>query len=119
MDRLFGLLFGGLDQGIAVTNARVFLSFVLSGCFAYLLAKRLTGSCAAAAVAGFAFTYSPYHLAMGMQYGALASIQWIPLYLLALVNVLEQPTRRTAALAEGAMALDWSGRSSRPAPSPQ
>ena len=40
-----------------------------------------------------------------MQYNALASIQWIPLYLLALIVLLRGGTKRSAVLAGAAFAL--------------
>ncbi len=76
-DRLMALLFGGFDQGLGAYNAQIFLSFVLAGCTMYLLARYVTGSRLAALVAGFAFTFSPFHLAFAMQYSALAGIQWV------------------------------------------
>jgi hypothetical protein len=105
LDRLLSLLLGGFDQGLGTYNAQVFLSFVLAGCTMYLLARYLTGSPLAAAVAGFAFTFSPFHLAMAMQYNALASIQWLPLYLLALLVTLRHGRLRDAALTGAAFAL--------------
>jgi hypothetical protein len=105
MDRLFALLFGGFGQGLGAYNAEVFLSFILAGCTMYLLARYVTGSRLAALVAGFAFTFSPFHLAVSMQYNALASIQWIPLYLLALLFLLRRGRRRDAALTGAAFAL--------------
>ena len=105
MDRLFSLLFGGFDQGLGTYNAQIFSSFVFAGCTMYLAARYLTRSRAAALVAGFAFTFSPFHLSLAMQYNALASIQWIPLYLLALIVLLRRARKRDAVLAGGAFAL--------------
>jgi hypothetical protein len=105
MDRLFSLLFGGFQQGLGTYNAQIFSSFVLAGCTMYLAARYLTGSRPAALVAGFAFTFSPFHLSVAMQYNALASIQWIPLYLLALIVLLRRGGKRDAVLTGGAFAL--------------
>lgn len=108
-DQLFALVFGGLGQGLGAYNAQIFLSFVLAGCTMYLLARYVTGSRLAALIAGFAFTFSPFHLAVAMQYNALASIQWIPLFLLALLVVLRRWRKRDAALAGAAYALVVAG----------
>ena len=108
-DRITAVLFGGPDYGLLVLNVQVFASFVLSGCTMYLLVRYLTGSRAAAAVAGFIFSYSPYHLTMSMQYGSLASIQWFPLYVLALLVAFRTPSWRNCALAGAALALVWYG----------
>jgi hypothetical protein len=105
MDRLLSLLLGGFGQGLGTYNAQIFLSFVLAGCTMYLAARYLTESKLAALVAGFAFTFSPFHLAVAMQYNALASIQWIPLYLLALIVLLRTGSKRAAALTGAAFAL--------------
>jgi hypothetical protein len=104
-DKAFALVFGGPGEGLAAYNAQIFLSFVLAGCTMYVLARYLTGSPLAAAVAGFVFTFSPFHLAQGMQYGALASIEWLPLFLLALLVCLRRPSLRQAVLVGGAFAL--------------
>ena len=105
MNRLAALLFGGFDQGLGAHNVQIFSSFVLAGCTMYLLARYLTGSPLASAIAGFAYTLSPFHLAVAMQYDALASIQWIPLYLLALLVLLQRRGLRQAVWAGAAFAL--------------
>src|SRR5215217_7641639 len=105
MDRLFSLLFGGFGQGLGTYNFQIFSSFALAGCTMYLAARYLTGSRAAALVAGFAYTFSPFHLSLAMQYNALASIQWIPLYVLALIVLLRRGSRRDAVLLGAAFAL--------------
>jgi hypothetical protein len=105
MDRLFSLLLGGFGQGLGTYNAQIFLSFVLAGCTMYLLARYVTRSPLAALIAGFAFTFSPFHLSLAMQYNALASIQWVPLYLLALLVLLRRGRRRDAVLTGAAFAL--------------
>jgi hypothetical protein len=105
MNRLAALLFGGFDQGLGANNAQIFSSFVLAGCTMYLFARYLTESPFAAAIAGFAFTFSPFHLSIAMQYDALASIQWIPLYLLALLVLLQRRETRHAVWTGAAFAL--------------
>jgi len=74
MDRFYSLVFGGLGDGLGAYNAQIFLSFLFAGCTMYLLARYLTGSRLAAAVAGLIYTYSPFHLALAMQYNSLAAI---------------------------------------------
>lgn len=109
IDRLTALLFGGLDQGLGAYNLQVFSSFVLAGITMYLLARYVTGSKMAAALGGFIFTYSPFHLAMAMQYQALASIQWIPLFVLALLHVLRTGRLRDSVWTGAAFALVAAG----------
>lgn len=105
IDKLLSLLFGGFEQGLGTYNAQIFLSFVLAGCTMYLAARYLTRSRFAALIAGFAFAFSPFHLAVAMQYNALASIQWIPLYLLALIVLLQRRRKQDAVLTGAAFAL--------------
>ncbi len=104
-DRAFSIVFGGFDQGLGAHNAQIFSSFVLSGLTIYLLARYLIRDRLASALAGFVFTFSPFHQALGLQYGALASIQWIPVYVLALLVALRSGSKRAAALAGAALAL--------------
>lgn len=105
MDRLYSLLFGGFGDGLGAYNAQIFLSFVFAGCTMYLLARHLTGNRAAAWVAGFAYTASPWHLALAMQYNSLAAIEWIPLFVLALVVFLRTGRARHAAFVGVGFAL--------------
>ena len=105
MDRLFSLLFGGFEQGLGAYNVQIFSSFVLAGCTMYLPARYITGSRLAALVAGFAFTFSPFHLSLAMQYNALASIQWIPLYILALIILLREGRKLHAVFTGAAFGL--------------
>jgi len=105
MDRVYSLLLGGFGHGLGAYNGQIFLSFVFAGCTMYLLARYLTGSRAAAAVAGFVYTYSPFHLAVAMQYNSLAAIEWIPLFLLALIVLFRRGRKRDAVLAGAAYGL--------------
>lgn len=105
LDRLMAYLFGGPGDGLAAYNLQIFASFVLAGCTMYLLARYVTGNLAASALAGLIYAFSPFHLAQAMQYPALSSIQWIPLYVLALLVLLQRGRWRDAALTGGAFAL--------------
>jgi len=108
VDRLFFIVFGGVgDAGIFAYNLQIFVTFVLAGAFMYALVRYLTGSWPAAVLAGVIFTASPFHLAMAMQYPAMATIQFLPLLVLALVHALRTRRPRDAALAGAALALVW------------
>lgn len=80
LESVFGL--------IGQYNIVFFLSFVLSGFFMYTLAFRLTKHVGASLVAGVAYTLSPYHY-MHMHHLEHLSIQWIPLFLLFYLEVLQ------------------------------
>ena len=105
LDRFMAYVFGGPGQGLGAYNVQIFTSFVLAGCTMYLLARYVTGNRAASALAGFIFAFSPFHLAQAMQYTALATIQWIPLYILALLVLLRRGRWRDAVFTGGAFAL--------------
>jgi hypothetical protein len=107
LDRAFAIVFGGIGDGIFVTNLQTLLSFAIAGPAMYALARYLTGSRPAAALAAVIFTVSPFHLAMAMQYPSLATIQWAPLLVLATLVALRSRRLRDAALVGAALALTW------------
>ncbi len=80
----------------------LFLStFVLSGLGMFLFARELTGSRAAAFVAGLAFAFAPYRVA-AMPHVQVLSSMWMPFALLGFRRYFE--TRRLRPLALGAAA---------------
>jgi hypothetical protein len=85
-----GALFARLSGAVAAYNWLVLLSFPLSAAAAYLLARHLTLSPAAAAVAAMAYAFSPFHLAHAAYHPHIAQTQWVPLYLLALWRCLDK-----------------------------
>jgi len=79
--------------GPVVAYSLLFLSsFVLSGSITYLLARHLSASRIASFVAGGIFTFSGYHYAHGTGHMHLFSMQWLPLCLLCLLCLWDQPT---------------------------
>lgn len=86
-------------------NAVLVLSFVACGVTAFLLAYRLTGSWPGALAGGFVFTFSHWHMARGLGHLNLVAAQWLPLFALAWLRLLERPTLVAAALAAGALLL--------------
>jgi hypothetical protein len=107
LDRILAILFGEIGDGLFALNLQIFLSFVIAGPTMYLLARYLTGSRPAAAVAAVIFMASPFHLAMAMQYQALSTIQWHPLLVLAFLVALQTRRYRDAVLFGAAFALIW------------
>ncbi|HEY6212118.1 MAG TPA: hypothetical protein VIW45_07525 [Vicinamibacterales bacterium] len=75
---------------VAAYNWLVLLSFPLSAAAAYMLARHLMLSPAAAGVAAMAYAFSPFHLAHAAYHPHVAQTQWIPLYLLALWRCLDR-----------------------------
>ncbi|MDQ2807402.1 MAG: hypothetical protein M3Z04_10905, partial [Chloroflexota bacterium] len=99
----------GVDL-VPLYNAVLMGSFVLAGYGTWLLVRDLTGHAGAAFVAGFAFAFCPYHLGHLLGHMNLASLQWIPLYLWALLRACGAPgqplpftteTRRHGELRRG------------------
>src|SRR5262249_29583981 len=108
-DRVYALVLGGIGDGLVANNLQIFASFVLAGCTMYLLARDLTGSPLAAALAGLIFTMAPFHLAESLQYRSLLSLQWLPLFVLALLLLFRKWTKRAAALTGAAFTLVVAG----------
>jgi hypothetical protein len=106
-DRLFAIFLGGIADGLFAYNIQIFLSFVLTGVTMYALGRYLTGSRLAAALGAVILVASPFHMAMAMQYPAMASMQWCPLLILAVIVALRRRTLMSAAAAGAAFALLW------------
>lgn len=87
-----------LDQ-IQVYNAIVAFGFVASGCTCFLLARHVTGHYAASLFAGAAFTFCNYHFAHAEGHLQLVSMEWLPLFLLLWIRLLERPGPARALLA--------------------
>jgi len=85
-------------------NLVLFLSIVISGVTAALLSFRLTGSRAAALLAGFAYAFCPFRFQHLVQIG-IASYQWFPLVLLGLWNVATGRRVRTSLALLGIAAV--------------
>ncbi|MBA2301299.1 MAG: hypothetical protein H0W08_01545 [Acidobacteria bacterium] len=89
-------------NSLAAYNVALIVSFWLSGYFAFLLARRLTGSTAAGLIAGVAFGFAPYRASQLSHLQVLTS-QWMPLALLAMHAHLGDGRRRWLLL----FAIAW------------
>lgn len=94
-----------LGNGVRAYHLVVLASFPLAALFAFLLARRLTGSAAAAWPAALAYAFLPFHWAHAAYHPHGAQTQWLPLYLLALWSCAERFTARRAAGLIAAAAL--------------
>ena len=83
---------------VAAYNWLVLLTFPLSAVAAFLLARHLRLSRAAATVSAIAFAFSPFHLAQAAYHPHIAQTQWLPLYLLALWRCMDRATVAAAGL---------------------
>ncbi|MBI3050740.1 MAG: hypothetical protein HYY76_20815 [Acidobacteria bacterium] len=90
------------ENPILCYNLLFLSTFVLSGLGMYLLVRELTGSAAAAFVAGLLFAFAPYRLAQ-LSHLQLLSTQWMPFVFCGLVRYFN--TRRLLPLAGAALAL--------------
>ncbi|HJW83982.1 MAG TPA: YfhO family protein [Anaerolineae bacterium] len=86
-------------------NVLILLSFPLSALTAYWLSFELTHSRRAALVGGLIYAFSTYHWARASVHFNMAMIQWVPLYLLALLRWGRQPTLKRAVVLGAAFAL--------------
>jgi hypothetical protein len=84
-----GALLARVAGPVAAYNWLVLLSFPLSAAAAYLLARHLALSPAAATIAAMAYAFSPFHVAHAAYHPHIAQTQWLPLYLLALWRCLD------------------------------
>ncbi len=91
---------------VAAYGVAVLLGFALSGWFTYLLALRVSGSWEGALIGGLLVEAAPQHLGRFLD-GQLEhiSLQWVPLYLLALLSASERPTRRAGLWLGASVAL--------------
>jgi hypothetical protein len=90
------------DNPILCYNLLFLSTYVLSGLGMYLLVRELTGSAAAAFVAGLLFAFAPYRLAQ-LSHLQLLSAQWMPFVFYGLVRYFH--TGRLRPLAGAAAAL--------------
>jgi hypothetical protein len=92
---LIGIPIQLLGLGLIPTyNLIILMSFVLAGYGAFLLCHYLTRHTWASFVGGFVFAFAPYHFAHLLGHMNLASLQWIPFYVLLLLKALDAPPNR-------------------------
>jgi hypothetical protein len=78
---------------ITTYNIVLLLTFLLAGYGAFLLCHYLTGHKWGSFVGGCVFAFSPYHFAHLYGHMNLASLQWIPFYVLLLLRAIDEPGR--------------------------
>lgn len=86
-------------------NLLILASFALGGYTAFLFVRRFVPSDPAALVGGAIYALSPFHMQKVLDAQLeVASVQWVPLYLLALHALLDRP-RPWLAIAAGLLLL--------------
>lgn len=113
-EHLFGIAvftaplhFLGLNP-VGAYNVAMILASWLSGYFAFLLGRKLTGSALAGIIAGIAFGFTPYRVGQ-LSHLQVLTAQWMPLALYAMHSYLDDRRRRWLALFAVAWLLQaWS-----------
>lgn len=77
-------------------NLLILFTFAMAGYAMFLLARHLTGDEGAAWVAGLVYAFSPYMLTRSLGHLNYLSGEWMPLYILCLMRLVETPQRRWA-----------------------
>src|SRR5262245_37140924 len=77
---------------LVVHNCLVTFSFIAGGVTMYMLAHHLTRSHAASLLAGYVFTFSSFHFAHAEGHLQLVALEWIPLFVLLWLKLVETPT---------------------------
>lgn len=95
------LQLAGLNP-IGAYNVALILSSWLSGYFAFLLGRKLTGSTIAGVIAGLAFGFAPYRAGQ-LAHLQVLTAQWMPLALFAMHSYLDDRRRRWLVL----FAISW------------
>jgi hypothetical protein len=90
-------------SAVQAYNTIVVFGFVATGWTTFLLAHHLSRSWWGSLFAGAATTFSSYHFAHAQGHVDLASLQWVPLFLLVWIRFLERPGFGRATLAAVAL----------------
>lgn len=105
---VFLKLFLGLPL---IYNLLVCHTFVLAGVGAFWLAQSLTGDRRASLLAGFIFAFNPSHFAHSLHHLTIASIQFVPFFVLFVLQAVKQEKKSAVAWASLFMILnalcDW------------
>jgi hypothetical protein len=88
-----------------VYNTIVIFSFVMTGVTTFWLARRVTGSYVGSLFAGAAFTFCHFHFAHAQNHLQMVSLEWLPLAVLAVYELLTRPTILKGVAAAGALFL--------------
>jgi len=79
-----------LINEVTFWNFFIFISFLLSAITMYYLVHYITRDKLSSMVAGIIFAFCPYHLFHSYQHLWMATIQWIPLYVLFLIKLIDE-----------------------------
>ena len=98
LSRFFGT---DLHTLVALENATLLASFPLAGLGAFCLVRHLTRSTVGGLIGGFIFAFNPSHVAHTLHHAGVASIEFLPFFVLCYLLALER--RSNAWLAAAAI----------------
>ena len=99
------LLLSLFFNDVFIYNFLIFISFPLAAFTMYRFAWYVTRNQLVSFVAGFIFSFSPYHLMKALQHLTLANIQWLPLFFLLLIKFHEKRSPANLILLAGSFSL--------------
>jgi len=88
-----------LTDIIFTYNFNILLSFMLSGLFMYLLSFYITRNKIISFISAIIYNFCPYHFVRSWQHLGLSQIQFLPLYLLSLFLVFDNPNKKRILFA--------------------
>ena len=77
---------------IGLHNLMILFSFFLAAIGTFYLAKYFTDNFFAALIAGFIFSFSPFHVAHALHHMHVATIQYIPFFVLCFLKYIKEKT---------------------------
>lgn len=86
-------------------NIIITATFILTGLTTFHLCYSISKSYLASIIGGFAFTFSSYHFAHSYGHTNLATLQWMPLFLLYWWHFLRSPSLKLSILCSLALLL--------------
>jgi hypothetical protein len=75
---------------IGLNNFMIFLSFFLAALGTFYLAKYFTDNFLTALIAGFIFSFSPFHVAHSLHHMHIATVQYIPFFVLCFLKYMKE-----------------------------
>ena len=94
-----------------IHNLLIFHTFVVAGLGAFCLIRYLTADFKASLLGGFVFAFNPSHFAHSLHHLTIASIQFIPFFVLFFIKTTREKTKTNIFLAALFMTLnalcDW------------
>jgi hypothetical protein len=95
----FAIAAGGSQPPTTLYNLLVLSTFVLSGVGAFLLIRHITNDTVAALLGGFVFAFSPSHFAHSLHHVSIATVQFIPFFVLYYLKTMEDGSKKNVAWA--------------------